>query len=453
MATFTLMNRLKRFSQHQKESIKERLTSEGELPWQIQLFIAVGLWIVLFVFMFILWSVIVKWGLVIIAIIGSIVLLETFNFVIKRRLRKEENNEEFETEISTEIVENTILLGNLYKKGGIVLVSKRKDKLLLTPLISLVVHSYSSSSKSLFNSLSNVSLQKISLKYHCSIVDTSNYEVLILKGKTLQSKEKSMNETIETFQNTFFLEAFELISELQRERRIELEKPNLNILKELFPSFKVAFDQDNSNGIESTDSISEELEEISDKKEAFEELISEKEIVEESKPLIKKKNDSVQRKRLKEVLLSELDFSIDSFLESAKSCYKKAIESNLDEIYSVNIDKFLKTVHLYCDKKAIEFFYPSYSYLLKIIEFLEIELPSSADIENYVERLTDEYTSVKIPTELLEDLKAFLDEKFRAKSNNNHSDENNPRQEVSSIPIPPSKSDVANTTKGGEMND
>ena len=125
MATSTLFNKLKSVSRNQKDSIKESLQTQGELPWLYQILIAIFFWFVLFIIMFLLWDTNAQWGAIIIASIGSVVSAEGVNYLIRKTTRKTKNLEVDEESIeenedgSIEFEKHTILIGNLYKKGFI----------------------------------------------------------------------------------------------------------------------------------------------------------------------------------------------------------------------------------------------------------------------------------------------------------------------------------------------
>jgi hypothetical protein len=263
--------------------------------------------------------------------------------------------------------------------------------------------------------------------------------------------------SFKTLNDNFFNEALDLVMELQREKIIDFEKLTKEVLKELFPSFQrviiiknIAVERKDSEIETQSQSNSQNIsheKQITKRSEEIEEVIinlNEDSEIDEDKIL--------RKSMIKEVLLKELDFSLESFINTAKSYYKKAIEELLEQTYSIKTDKFLKAVHLFCDKRDIPFFYTSYSYLLKIIEFLDIELPASSDIENFSERLAEEYVSVTIPENLKEELKKFLDSK--AKSNNNTTKiEDNNESSISSIPLPPSKGETEKIINGSELYD
>jgi hypothetical protein len=113
----------------------------------------------------------------------------------------------------------------------------------------------------------------------------------------------------------------------------------------------------------------------------------------------------------------------------------------------VDIDKFLKLTHLFCDKENIPFFYPSYSYLLKIIEFLDVELPSSADIENFSSRLSEEYVSVTLSEDHKERLGKYLETRLPKTKNIVSKNEIEDNSRIASIPPPPSKKQQESTSQ------
>ncbi|MCG3222509.1 MAG: hypothetical protein H7641_14100 [Candidatus Heimdallarchaeota archaeon] len=456
MATSTLFDKLKTVSQNQKKNIKENIQTRGELPWKYQILIVLGFWFFLFIIMFILWDPNYQWVVIIIASVGSVIAVEGVNYSIRRVTAKSRILEEELDEGDVDQVDlrrQSILVGDSYKRGFAVLAQRRKNTYNLTPLIILEVHLVSSSSLSILSSLSKISLQKISLKYNCSIVDTSRYEILLLKGNIHRCKQNSLLSSIKNLEETFFLDAIELIKELKREKRIEFESPKQEILNELFPSHSIIVNyekhtREESNDVEITVEEAKIEEAISlDEDEIFsEEEIKylQEDIIQEAPTEEESEEDKIQKSMIKEVLLKELDFSIDSFLTTAREYYKKAIERNLESNFVVKTNTFLKFVHLFCDKNDMPFFYPSYSYLLKIIEFLDVEMPSSADIENFISKLANEYVDVAIPEEIKEELYVALNKKFNNNNSSNQVSEDNIDSKISSIPLPPEKK-VGNT--------
>ncbi len=455
--TSTLLNKIKHITQEQKKSIRERLISKGEFPWFFQIIIAIGFWFILFILLLIIWNPIMKWIIVVIAVVGAYLSVETANY-IGRKITK---NSDFEEEIcDDEIVDeslsgliltdkNSILLSDLYESGGVILISKDKGKLNVTPLIVQIISSISSTT-SIFSFLSSISLQKISLKFHCSVVDSSRYEVLILKGNSYNCRVKSLSSCIRKIKEDFFHEALELRSELQREKRLEFEKPSTNIIKELFPSYsKIIRNSSRSSArirLSTEHSVPEMEEEVSSENEELSPQKTRKKISAkiDSEKALKDSQKTEQQKMIKEVLLKELDFSFDAFLNTVKNYYKKAVEININETYEIDVDTFLKTVSLYCDKNDLAFFYPSYSYFLKIIEFLEIELPSSTEIENFVTRVAEEFTTVIIPDDYIIELSEFLDHKLKNNRKSNEKVEEEMTSDLDPIPLPPSKNITSN---------
>ncbi len=459
--TSTIFSKLKQFSKNQKNSIKEKLYSKGEFPLYFQIFIAIIFWLFLFVLLLIVWNPEMKWSLGIIAVVGAYLVVEAVNYVGRKTVAKdskeEEDVEDYEIEEKLspemELLEyNSIIISDVFKSGGFVLSKKDKGKLLLTPVIVQTISSISSTN-SLFSFLSGTSLRKISLKYHCSVVDSSRYEVLLLKGASTRCRIRSFSNALLKLRETFFYEAIDLISELRIENRIELEAPTSEILQELFPTYskiiKISSDQSENESISSISSN-----EIIELEEKIEEEIIETETEEVLQAEVPKTEysdkEAQQRNMMVEVLLQELDFSFESFLSAAKGYYKKSIENNLGKTYQIKQDKFLKTVYLFCDKNNLPFFYPSYSYLLKIIEFLEIEFPSSSDIENYIMKLADEYISIVIPEDVTAELNTFLEQKFKNNGNGQTTSNSMQSTDVESIPLPPSK---VTENEGDETND
>ncbi|MCE7742767.1 MAG: hypothetical protein GOP50_09960 [Candidatus Heimdallarchaeota archaeon] len=455
--------KIKKFGKNQKESIKESLYAKGELPILIQILGAVIFWFFIFLILAVFLSPALKWLGVVIAVAGAFLIIQAMNILGRKFVRKdEEEDSEMATEF-LEISQNSILLGEHYKRGGVVLVKNRKGKLTLTPVLLLQILSVSSGATSIFATLSPVSLQRLSLKYNCSIIDTSKYELILLKGDSKKCKKDSLALMLKLLEDSFFQGAFDIIAEFQREKRIELEYPNKSILEEVFPSYGTVIDLLDKNHVESDSERLDEFSEASELEvearklyESFTELdedeisVDEEEEIEEKEPLLELKPEvsQVEKKTLnpnqqlivKDVLLRELNFSLDSFLNAAKGYYKKGIETNLDKKFEIDTDKFLKLTHLFCEKEEIPFFYSSYSYFLKIIEFLDVELPSSADIDNFSTKLSEEYVTVTFSDDHKDKLVQFLDAKLPKTSKIKTEDKVEDESRLMSIPPPPGKS-------------
>ncbi|MHA1347868.1 MAG: hypothetical protein ACTSO3_15815, partial [Candidatus Heimdallarchaeaceae archaeon] len=483
----TILSKLKDISSKQKSNIKSSLETQGELPFVFQIAVAIIFWGFLFVILLVTWNPSSRWIIILIAIVGAYGAIELVNLISKKYIKKDLDEETADLEaIEEEILslkenkisftQNSILLGELYSKGGVILGKPHRTKYNLTPVIVLAIDSVASGSSSIFSSISASSLQKISLKYNCSVIDTSHYEVIMLIGDNKNCRATAIRTTINKFSESFFHEAFDLITELQRDKRIEFEKPSKEILQELFPHHK------NIVSLEPVPQISTEIEDESDLETKMEnsiELNQVAEIIEEEKtPRILVENEeeeeiiveaivdeesespkeeiieisktSTDKKMLKEVLLTELDYSLENFLSASKNYYKKALENILQKSYGIKLDKFLKLVLYFCDKEDIPFFFPSYSYLMKIIEFIDVELPSSTDIENYIDKLTEDYASVKIPKKIREKLVVFLDKKYSNGSSTTTSSTDQDNTKMSSIPAPPTKDEANLISDGGE---
>jgi hypothetical protein len=484
--TSTILSKLKDISSKQKRNIKSSLESQGELPLVFQIVVAIIFWILLFVILLVTWNPAARWIIIIIAVVGAYGSIELVNFLGKKYIRKDFDEELADLEtIEEEIIslkenkisftQNSILLGKLYSKGGIILGKPERTKYNLTPMIVLAIDSVASGSSSIFASISVSSLQKMSLKYNCSIVDTSHYEVIILKGSSKSCRAAAVPTIMQQFNESFFHEAFDLITEFQRDKRIEFEKPSKEILHELFPNHKNIVSLDivktihtSSSSMPESETIvennietnqvakisNEEIQPLSLEKEEEEEELVSATIVEESETtkeeIVENPNATTDKKMLKEVLLNELDYSLENFLSASKNYYKKAVENILQKSYGIKLDKFLKLVLYFCDKEGLPFFFPSYSYLMKIIEFIDVELPSSSDIENYVDKLTEDYVTVKIPEEIKEKLEKFLDAKYSNGTVTTTSSTKQDNTKMTTIPAPPTKEEVNIITDGGE---
>lgn len=476
----TLYGKLKRFGSNQKESVRENLCTKGELPWLFQIFGAVIFWFLLFIIFVALVTPAQRWIIVLVAIVGAFGFVEGLNFIGRRIVLKDFREEEYPEVDSLDLSDNSILIGSSSYQGGIVLSRNVRGRYQLTPVVALKINSISSSTSSIFNSISNVTLQKLSLKYHCSIIDTAKYEVLLLKGQPKGSKPASLFITLHILEENFFQEVFSTLSEFVREKKVEFEKPDESILKEIFPLYDNILhishnneeiqlipesdniledntdDQNNQDNefiefLVKENSVETETTEVEEKQENDIEL----EIVDEPQTAEtqqeKKTTNSNQKDMIRNILLGELNFSIESFLSAARGYYKKAIETAVDNKYEVDTERFLKTVHLFCEKENIPFYYPSYSYLLKIVEFLDIELPSSTEIENFVDRLSEEYTSISIDKKNKQKLTTFLDSKFKI-SQNKASEvvpDVNDSADITTIPQPPAKSKKELLIDGG----
>ncbi len=455
--TSTILSKVKNFTNSQKESIKKTLSTKGEFSWRIQILIALFFWIFFFVLLLLAWNPIARWSLFIIAIVGAIISVEMANYVGKKFVgRNIAEDEDIDEDYDFSITQNTIILGDLYDKGGIVLAKRMKNRIKLTPLIVLKVGSISTTAP-IFSSLSNASLQKISLKFHCSIVDTPRYEIIIMRGDSINCKLDSVGSSFKILNEKFFNESLDLVMELQREKIIDFERLNKEVLKELFPSFQRVI-------ITKNIVVERKVSEIESQSQNYSQNISQEKQIEKKSEEIEEvivnlnqdsefDEDKILRKSMvKEILLKELDFSLESFINTAKGYYKKAIEELLEQTYSIKTNTLLKSVHLFCDKRDIPFFFASYSYLLKIIEFLDIELPSSSDIDNFSERLSEEYVSVSIPENIKQELKDFLNSKTKNNKNTTKV-ENNNGSSLSTIPLPPSKEETEKKINGSELND
>ncbi len=464
MARYLLIAKLKERSALFSERIKKHVRTKGELPWSIQILTATFSWLVLFLILLFIWNPDTRWIIIIIAMVFSFLSVELLNRVIKKSIAKDSEEievyEDVEEDIERSINRNSIILNEHVNRGGVVLVKKEKNNASLIPIVALKVSSISTDTSSYLGNLSSITKQKLSLKFHLSIVDSSQYEIFLLKGPIIKCRTKKVFGTIKKFNELFYNEVFDLILDLKRETKIDFDILESEMLKELFPTFGIIIDLNNNNLLlhekkivpKSTKEDITEISEHDDVLEKNEKVISKgEEIVRELEEV--KQEDSVlenTKKKIKELLLQELNFSFDSFLNTSKAYYKKSIENQLEQKYSIPTEKFLSTVSLFCHKEQIPFFYPSYSYLNKIDQFHKIELPSSSEVEIYITKLANEYTSILIPTEVKEQLSSFLVQKSKnGNTDSSSNNDDNSTEKLSSIPKAPSNTKMDILVEGG----
>ena len=463
MARYLLIAKLKERSVLFSEGIKKHVRTKGELPWSIQILTATFSWLVLFLILFFIWNPDTRWIIIIIAMVFSFLSVELLNRVIKKSIAKDSEEiavyDDVEEDIEESIYRNSMILNEHVNRGGVILVKKEKNNASLVPIVALKVSSISTDTSSYLGNLSSVTKQKLSLKFHLSIVDSSKYEIFLLKGPIIKCRIKKVFGTIKKFNELFFNEVFDLILDLKRETKIDFDVLESEMLKEIYPAFGLIIDLNENNQLllerkiipKSTE---EDTTEISDHDDVLEKnkkvtskgegIARELEEVQEDKALEDKK------KKIKEMLLQELNFSFDSFLNTSKAYYKKSIENQLEQKYLIPIEQFLKTVSLFCHKEQIPFFYPSYSYLNKIEQFHKIELPSSSEVEIYITKLANEYTSIQIPPEVKEQLNSFLVQKSKnGHINSSSNNDDDSTEKLSSIPKAPSNTKVDIVVEGG----
>ncbi|MHA1398302.1 MAG: hypothetical protein ACTSSF_11480, partial [Candidatus Heimdallarchaeaceae archaeon] len=238
--TSSLFTQLKRFTKKQKEFIRENLELKGEIPVIYQFSIALIFWILLFVGFFLLLSPSTRWVIVIISIFGAYTLLEAINLVLRKIYTQESLEEEEEEGESNNLEQNydrKYFFHSQNDSGEIILIDKNKSRYVLTPYVVLTINTISSSDASLLTNIPSFSLEKLSLEYNFSVIDTPKFEILILKGTPILSKKNAISSSIEKIRQSFFAKASKFIVDMQREKRVLFEQPNASILKEIFPTY------------------------------------------------------------------------------------------------------------------------------------------------------------------------------------------------------------------------
>ncbi|MHA1407139.1 MAG: hypothetical protein ACTSSG_07135, partial [Candidatus Heimdallarchaeaceae archaeon] len=339
--TSSLFTQLKRFTKKQKEFIRENLELKGEIPVIYQFSIALIFWILLFVGFFLLLSPSTRWVIVIISIFGAYTLLEAINLVLRKIYTQESLEEEEEEGEFNNLEQNydrKYFFHSQNDSGEIILIDKNKSRYVLTPYVVLTINTISSSD----------------LEYNFSVIDTPKFEILILKGTPILSKKNAISSSIEKIRQSFFAKASKFIVDMQREKRVLFEQPNASILKEIFPTYsKLDIESFEIKNIETTKdtidkdkdtnrregkekektplvtknqllSLQEDNRVTAEKLEELEKI--ENEEIEESLNNEKDnpENQEEQKARIQELLLNELSFSIDNFIQATKEMYKKA---------------------------------------------------------------------------------------------------------------------------------
>ncbi|TET74987.1 MAG: hypothetical protein E3J43_09025, partial [Candidatus Heimdallarchaeota archaeon] len=270
----TLLGKLKKFGKNQKESIRENLCTKGELPLLVQIFGAVFIWFLLFIVFMTMITPTQRWIIALVAVIVAFGFIQGLNFIGQKLVLKEFRDEEFPEINSLDLTNNSILMGDEFQQGGLVLSQKVRGRYHLTPIVALKIDSISSSTSSIFSSISSITLQKLSLKYHCSIIDTAKYEVLLLKGQPKSSKHTSLFITLQILEENFFQQVFDTLTEFTREKKISFEKLDESVLKEIFPLYENVFyisqnREEIQNVAESPDIIDSDPDDQDDRDERF----------------------------------------------------------------------------------------------------------------------------------------------------------------------------------------
>ena len=147
----TLLGKLKKFGKNQKESIKENLCTKGELPLLVQIFGAVFIWFLLFIVFMTTIAPTQRWIVALVAVIVAFGFVQGLNFIGQKLVLKDFREEEFPEINSLDLTDNSILIGDEFQQGALVLSQKVRGRYHLTPVVALKIDSISSSTSSIFS--------------------------------------------------------------------------------------------------------------------------------------------------------------------------------------------------------------------------------------------------------------------------------------------------------------
>ncbi|MHA1687011.1 MAG: hypothetical protein ACTSYD_11505 [Candidatus Heimdallarchaeaceae archaeon] len=231
------------------------------------------------------------------------------------------------------------------------------------------------------------------------------------RNKDLAKKPDENNEELETVDATEFDEALEEtldeeMGELLQSIVQENEKPEPTEEFTEVDQTTETSEHDNDN-----DEAEDEQEEDNEEEGSIENNTVNRETEDLTDENNERENEASQF--IKNMLIQELNYSLNAFISTAKSFYKKAFEHQLEKEFNINEEAFLKTTELFYKKKAAEYPYKGYKELKDLEEFIDIELPSSQDMEKLIEKIAIELANVNINNKI--ELKEFLSNKYDEK--------------------------------------
>lgn len=224
------------------------------------------------------------------------------------------------------------------------------------------------------------------------------------------------------------LRELDVINDMEHET---IELGNQNFLKEIeIDEGYVSNDNDRDKSEDVPDSFIDLQESVSSQKNEEEE---------NDQGLSVEERDKIDRlkKNIKDVLITKLGYSFDSFARTVNGFYKKAIENQLEKAYPLDETRFMKAVNFCSIKNYDELVFPSYSYLERIVNYVEIEMPSSTEINNFVDKFLNEYLSINLSDEKKKTLNSYLDTKISVKKDKvKDKEQTRLNEKIKDIPIP-----------------
>ncbi|MHA1400977.1 MAG: hypothetical protein ACTSQE_11575 [Candidatus Heimdallarchaeaceae archaeon] len=449
-------------------NIKSSVREKGSLPTGLLIITGGSVWLTLFIICSVTLPFHLIWLRIFLPVVGSYTFIGLANGVTKKLVghEKKEEKEELITHVEVqaaqdiEKIDGNVIIRSESRPFAIFLVQANKRNITLIPIYAVSILSLPENSENL---ISNETLNRISANYRFTIMDTSKYEILIFNFEKQITNKRKLTETLARVERTYFADVKAIVDEIRRENRAEFSPLSDEQLIEIFPTYARVLslnknkqdevpilhdsEKDNSESLFNLEYLDDEEElaieiekemkeeeefkqkagsldvleefevptELIDEQEIELEGIGEEEIEEiDEKTIYEFSPEELQKiEEKKEFLLNELNYSFDNFLSFAKCFYKSTIERQIGEKFEdADASKFMKIVLLFCEKEKLELFYPTYNQLLKFEEFKEIEIPSSTEIENFIDELIKECFYVKLDEKVKSKLKAFLNKKL-----------------------------------------
>ncbi|MHA1865825.1 MAG: hypothetical protein ACTSWZ_04890 [Candidatus Heimdallarchaeaceae archaeon] len=440
-------------------SIVVKIREQGKLP----LFLVALIWIVFwgssFYFITVFMPVHLLWLRVFLPVFISLIVVNASTELGKKLVGYRNQREEIvEKEVSSALLskENSSPTKESYSfKSVFILREKNGKKIFLVNKSEIIpvflVSILSTGNKEegyTFSSLLNYPLRNEMKEIEFSVLDTDKGEYLLFLGKEYKTKNKNFSQLLKENEQ-FFSKIEVIVAELKRDNNLELEAVDDTILMELFPLYSEVLYNKNEETKKEEQEVIEENPVINN--ENNNPKLSRKEVEQKlenrncncfqpfsiNKKLTKEQLLKVAEK--KDILLSELTYSFDNYIEMSKVFYKKALEHQLNAKFPVSEDDFLKLIQLFVEKKNYSFFYPSFFKLEKFESFKTFETPSSEEIEEFSEQIVKECMFTDLNPKVKRELLAFLSQKI---NNKKKKDEVKPVgiKVSSSIPRPSVKS-------------
>ncbi|UJG41071.1 MAG: hypothetical protein K9W45_01095 [Candidatus Heimdallarchaeum aukensis] len=442
-----LKNQYSRLLDKLSKSIVVKIREQGKLPFFLVVLIWIVFWGSSFYFITVFMPVNLLWLRVFLPVFISLIVVNASTELGKKVVGyHNEKEEKVEKESSSSLLseEKDISTKEGYSlKSTFILRDKKGKKIFLInkgkiiPVFLVSILSTGNKEKGYtFSSLLNYPLRNEMKEIEFSVLDTDKGEYLLFLGKEYKTKNKNYTELLK--ENEQFFSKIEIIvAELKRDNNLELEAVEDSILNELFPLYSEVLCCKNEDTNKKEQKIEEKNHlQLKSENNNLNNANNGKEYNQNGESSNRFRPFSVKTEltpyqltkvaEKKELLLSELTYSFDNFIDMSKVFYKKALEHQLNAKFPISEDNFLKLIQLFVEKNKYEFFYPSFFKLEKYESFKVFETPSSEEIEEFSEELVKECMFTNLDTEVKKELHSFLTQKIK---NRKH------RQEVKPVGI------------------